>query len=176
MAKDDDEPPMARTVGDAEGWEEAVQGFSGQLAMAAGAGAGGHATSLWARHAREDLQSAHTLTTPLARWAPEVAEAPAMLTCAAADDAQIAIPESVISPRPPLRLPEDAVCRSPIAGLVVAVLAKVGDRVAGHQPVMVIEAMKMQNNVCPEVDGVLRAVHVSAGHAVKTGQVLFELL
>jgi biotin carboxyl carrier protein len=41
---------------------------------------------------------------------------------------------------------------------------------------MVIEAMKMQNNVSPEVDGVVKAVHVSPGDAVKAGQVLFELL
>ena len=75
-----------------------------------------------------------------------------------------------------IRLPEDAVCRSPIAGLVIAVLAAAGDPVTRHQPVMVIEAMKMQNNVSPEVDGVLKAVHVSPGDAVKAGQVLFELV
>jgi biotin carboxyl carrier protein len=40
---------------------------------------------------------------------------------------------------------------------------------------MVIEAMKMQNNVSPEVDGVVKAVHVSPGDAVQAGQVLFEL-
>jgi biotin carboxyl carrier protein len=73
-------------------------------------------------------------------------------------------------------LPEDAVCRSPIAGLVIAVLAIKGERVTRRQPVMVIEAMKMQNNVSPEVDGVLKVVHVSPGEAVKAGQVLFELM
>jgi methylmalonyl-CoA carboxyltransferase small subunit len=87
----------------------------------------------------------------------------------------IAIPESVLHARPALRLPEDAVCRSPIAGLVIAVLAAAGEQVTRRQPVMVIEAMKMQNNVGPEVDGVVKAVHVSPGDAVKAGQVLFEL-
>jgi biotin carboxyl carrier protein len=88
----------------------------------------------------------------------------------------IAIPESVLHARPPLRLAEDAVCRSPIAGLVIAVLATAGEQVGRRQPVMVIEAMKMQNNVSPEVDGVLKTVHVSPGDAVKAGQVLFELV
>jgi biotin carboxyl carrier protein len=67
------------------------------------------------------------------------------------------------------------VCRSPIAGVVVAVLAAAGDKITRRQPVMIVEAMKMLNNVSPEVDGVLKAVHVSPGDAVKAGQVLFEL-
>ena len=107
-----------------------------ERAMAAGA-------SAWARHGREDIQGSHSLSAPLARWAPELVE-----------------PEA----------------QAPIAGLVIAVLATTGERVTRRQPVMVIEAMKMQNNVSPEVDGVLVAVHVSPGDAVKAGQVLFELL
>jgi biotin carboxyl carrier protein len=134
--------------------------------------------SNWARHGREDIQGSHSLTAPLARWAHELVEpevqAPADGTLGDRGP-EIAIPESVLHVRPPARLPEDSVCRSPIAGLVIAVMAAAGDRVARRQPVMVIEAMKMQNNVGPEVDGVLKAVHVSPGDAVKAGQVLFEL-
>ena len=40
---------------------------------------------------------------------------------------------------------------------------------------MVVEAMKMQNDVNPEVDGVLKTLHVAPGDAVKAGQILFEL-
>jgi len=136
------------------------------------------AASNWARHGREDIQGSHSLTAPLARWAPEPVEPEAQLPADAApggSEPDIAIPESVLQARPPQRLPEDAVCRSPIAGMVIAVLATTGDHVARRQPVMVIEAMKMQNHVSPEVDGVLKAVHVSPGDAVKAGQVLFEL-
>src|ERR1035441_2190988 len=155
-----------------------------ELALAAGsAGAAvrGHSTNPWARHAREDLQGSHSLTAPLARWAPELVEPPPLDiqppdAAPGENEPDIAIPESVLHARPPLRLPEDAVCRSPIAGLVIAVLATVGEQVGRRQPVMVIEAMKMQNNVSPEVDGVVKAVHVSPGDAVKAGQVLFELL
>jgi len=162
-----------------------------ELAMAAGVAAGGSSTVVrrvrrapganrWARHGREDLQASHTLTAPLARWAPEPVEAPPLDiqppdAALGESEPEIVIPESVLHARPPQRLPEDAVCRSPIAGLVIAVLATAGQQVARRQPVMVIEAMKMQNNVSPEVDGVLKAVHVTPGDAVKAGQVLFEL-
>jgi len=145
-------------------------------AMAAGAGVGGDTANLWARHGREDIQGSHSLTAPLARWAPELVEPPPLDAPPGESEPAIAIPESVLHARPPQRLPEDAVCRSPIAGLVIAVLATTGERVTRRQPVMVIEAMKMQNNVSPEVDGVLMAVHVSPGEAVKAGQVLFELV
>lgn len=131
----------------------------------------------WARHAREDLQGSHTLTAPLARWAPEPVEPePQPPGIAIENEPAFVIPESVLRARAPQRLPEDAVCRSPIAGLVITVMAVAGDRVARHQPVMVIEAMKMENNVSPEVDGVLKAVLVAPGDAVKAGQVLFELI
>lgn len=150
-----------------------------KLAMAAGAGVGGHSANIWARHGREDLQGSHSLTTPLVRWAPEPAQSEVQMPAdgaTAGSEPAIAIPESVLHARPPLRLPEDAVCRSPIAGQVIAVLFTVGARVTRRQPVMVIEAMKMQNDVCPEVGGVLKSVHVSPGDAVKAGQVLFELV
>jgi biotin carboxyl carrier protein len=151
-----------------------------ELALAAaGAALGAHSANPWTRHAREDLQGSHSLTTPLARWARELVEAPPLDAPDAGPgtgEPDIAIPEAVLHARPPLRLPEDAVCRSPIAGLVIAVLATAGELVTRRQPVMVIEAMKMQNNVSPEADGVLKAIHVSPGDAVKAGQVLFELM
>jgi methylmalonyl-CoA carboxyltransferase small subunit len=147
-----------------------------ERALAAGAGVGGDTANLWARHGREDIQGSHSLTAPLARWAPELVEAQSVDTPAGESEPAFAIPASVLHARPPQRLPEDAVCRSPIAGLVIAVLATAGERVTRRQPVMVIEAMKMQNNVSPEVDGVLKAMHVSPGDAVRAGQVLFELM
>ena len=130
--------------------------------------------SAWAKHGREEIQTSHDLSAPLARWAPDPVE-PETATPAETSEPEIAIPEAVLHVRPPLRLPEDSVCKSPIAGLVIAVMAAAGELVVRHQPVLVIEAMKMQNYVSPEVDGVLRAVHVAPGDAVKAGQVLFEL-
>jgi len=85
------------------------------------------------------------------------------------------IPRSVIRERPPQKLPEDTFCRSPIAGRVVAVVVPVGTRVSKNEPVIVIEAMKMEIKVGPAVDGVIEAILVKPGEAVTSGQVLFEL-
>ena len=88
---------------------------------------------------------------------------------------EIVIPESVTRPRQPLKLLEDTFCRSPIAGRVTAVLAAIGQTMRKNEPVLVIEAMKMEIQICPAVDGVLKTIQVKPGEAVSTGQLLFEL-
>ena len=90
--------------------------------------------------------------------------------------AEIEVPDTVTRPRPPLKLLEDTFCRSPIAGRVVAVLAVNGQALRKNEPVLVIEAMKMEIQIGPAVDGVLKSIRVKAGEAVSTGQLLFELI
>jgi biotin carboxyl carrier protein len=89
--------------------------------------------------------------------------------------AEIAIPKAVLRPRPPHRLPEDDVCRSPIAGKIVAVMGASGNRVRRNEAVLLIEAMKMEIPIGPAVDGTVGAIHVQAGDSVKVGQALFDL-
>ena len=89
--------------------------------------------------------------------------------------AETSIPEAVLRPRPPQTLPEDSLCRSPIAGCVAAVVQTAGSKVRRHQAVIVVEAMKMEIPIGPAVDGTVKAVHVQPGDVVKAGQVLFEL-
>ena len=60
-------------------------------------------------------------------------------------------------------------------GLVVRVNVAVGDQVAAGQGLVVIEAMKMENELRASAAGVVRAVHVEAGAAVNKGVVLVEL-
>ncbi len=87
----------------------------------------------------------------------------------------IEIPATVVRERHPQKLLEDTYCRSPIAGRVTAVIASAGQRVRRNEPVLVIEAMKMENKIGPAVDGVIQSIRVKPGEAVTTGQVLFEL-
>ncbi len=60
-------------------------------------------------------------------------------------------------------------------GRVVAVLVGEGDAVRAGQGVLVLEAMKMQNEIQAEHDGVVKRVLVAAGEAVEGGDVLFEM-
>ncbi|HEU4727330.1 MAG TPA: biotin/lipoyl-containing protein [Kofleriaceae bacterium] len=66
--------------------------------------------------------------------------------------------------------------RAPIAGKVVKVLVAVGDQVAPGAPVIVLEAMKMENELVAERGGTVSAIHKAAGQAVDTGDLLAELV
>jgi pyruvate carboxylase subunit B len=60
-------------------------------------------------------------------------------------------------------------------GTVVDVLVKTGDRVKAGDPVLVIEAMKMENEVPAPVAGTVRAVHVKKGDSVNPDEALVEI-
>ncbi|MGZ3404524.1 MAG: acetyl-CoA carboxylase biotin carboxylase subunit [Phenylobacterium sp.] len=63
---------------------------------------------------------------------------------------------------------------SPMPGLVVSLDAAVGQQVRAGEAVAVIEAMKMQNIIRAERDGVVKAVNASAGDSVAADEVLVE--
>ena len=60
-------------------------------------------------------------------------------------------------------------------GRVVAILAQEGETVTAGQGIVVLEAMKMQNEIRAEHDGTLIKIHVQSGQAVEGGDPLFEL-
>ncbi len=64
---------------------------------------------------------------------------------------------------------------APIPGKVVAVRVAPGDRVEPGQTLVVLEAMKMENELAAEAEGTVAAVHVAPGDTVETGEVLVEL-
>jgi excisionase family DNA binding protein len=68
-----------------------------------------------------------------------------------------------------------AALTAPMPGRVIAVRAAVGDRVAAHQPVVVIEAMKMEHAVVTPVDGTLATLLVVEGQQVQRGDLLAEV-
>lgn len=70
---------------------------------------------------------------------------------------------------------EDKVCRSPIAGLVVRVHAQPGQLIQLGDPLVVLEAMKMETNVTAPVAAKVAKLLVAVGDAVQAGQVLVEL-
>lgn len=64
--------------------------------------------------------------------------------------------------------------RAPMPGLVVRLLVEVGREVQKGDRVLVLEAMKMENEIRAEAHGVVSAVHVAAGDAVTKNAVLIE--
>lgn len=64
---------------------------------------------------------------------------------------------------------------APMPGLVVSVLVKPGQEVQPHQGLVILEAMKMENEIRASRAGVVKAVRVQAGKAVNQGQVLVVL-
>jgi biotin carboxyl carrier protein len=62
--------------------------------------------------------------------------------------------------------------RAMIPGRVVAVTVAAGDRVIAGQPLLVVEAMKMQNEVRSPVAGVVDRVDVGAGQTIELGDLL----
>jgi len=68
-----------------------------------------------------------------------------------------------------------AILRAPMPGLVVRVLVEAGQEVAAGAGVVVLEAMKMENELKAPSAGVVGAIRVGAGEPVEKGQVLVEL-
>ncbi len=66
----------------------------------------------------------------------------------------------------------DATIRAPMPGLVSNVLATEGTEVKRGQTVVVLEAMKMENDLTAPRTGVVKAVRVSKGQTVNQGEVL----
>ncbi len=65
--------------------------------------------------------------------------------------------------------------RAPMPGLVVALPAAAGLRVESGQPLVIMEAMKMQMEVRAPRAGTVRQIHVAAGQEVAGGQLLATL-
>ncbi|MDZ7779915.1 MAG: biotin/lipoyl-containing protein [Gemmatimonadota bacterium] len=65
---------------------------------------------------------------------------------------------------------------APMPGLVVQVEVTEGDEVQPGQGVVIVEAMKMENELKAEVPCVVGTVHVAAGDTVEKGQVLVDFL
>jgi biotin carboxyl carrier protein len=66
------------------------------------------------------------------------------------------------------------VCRSPVTGLVIQVNVEPGQSVEANDVLMVLEAMKMENQVTATHAGTVKSVSVVPGNSVKVHQVLVE--
>lgn len=70
---------------------------------------------------------------------------------------------------------QGGVIRAPMPGLVLRIPIGVGEPVAQGQGVLVLEAMKMENEIKAPAAGVVTAIDVKAGQAVEKGQALLHM-
>jgi acetyl/propionyl-CoA carboxylase alpha subunit len=70
---------------------------------------------------------------------------------------------------------EQSVVTAPMPGTVIRLLVAKGDSVRARQPLVVLEAMKMETPLTSPYDAVVREVHVEEGASVAAGALLVEL-
>lgn len=102
---------------------------------------------------KEMKQKKVVMTT---RTAPRVAAAPS-------GDVQTANPASAAA---------GSKVTTPLPGTILDVFVNVGDTVKAGQTVVLLEAMKMENNIDADVDGVVKEVKVRKGDSVLEGDVM----
>ena len=64
---------------------------------------------------------------------------------------------------------------APMPGSIIQVMVKPGDEVAENDVVLILEAMKMENEVCAPKAGKIKSIFVSEGQAVSADAPLFEM-
>ena len=82
------------------------------------------------------------------------------------------VPTKETKPKPAAGLSR---VEAPLPGTMFKVSVKEGDAVKKGQTILILEAMKMENNILAEKDGVVNKVHVSEGDAVLQGDILVEI-
>ena len=65
--------------------------------------------------------------------------------------------------------------KSPLPGVILELKVKEGDSVKMGQTVIILEAMKMENNVDADRDGIIEKINVTAGASVLEGDVLLTI-
>lgn len=83
-------------------------------------------------------------------------------------------PEPKEAPAPKVAATAKSVT-SPLPGSIVSVAVAVGDAVKRGQTILVMESMKMENNIPAPRDGKVTAVHVAAGKSVMQGDALIDI-
>lgn len=101
--------------------------------------------------------------------APAVAPAPAAAPKAAAPAPASAAPAAAPKAGGPANV------TSPLPGTVLRLVKNAGDTVAAGEVVMIVESMKMENEVVAPEAGRIASIAVAAGSAINTGDLLFTL-
>lgn len=79
------------------------------------------------------------------------------------------------APMPPSDKPSANGVKAPLPGSIIRVIVKVGDTVKEGDVLLVMESMKMENNILAEKNGVIKKINVDTAQAVMQDDILLEL-
>lgn len=122
---------------------------------------------------------------PTPKPAPAPTPAPTPKPAPAPTPAPVAMPTPVRIPAPtpataqtpaPAPSEDDTTVTAPMPGTIWKVLANVGDFVLEDQPVLILEAMKMQNEIVAPKAGTLTAVYVAENTTIDVGEPMFSIV
>jgi len=110
----------------------------------------------------------------------EVASAPVAaptVAPAAAPTAAPAAPKAApkVAPKPTAGKAGATSVKAPMPGNIIKICVKAGDAVKKGDVLCLLEAMKMENDICAPADGVVASVEVAQGASVETDAVLITL-
>ncbi len=104
--------------------------------------------------------------------APAVAPAPAPAVVPTPAPAEAASAPASSAPTAPAGA--DAMA-APMPGTILKIFVNVGDTVTENQPLMILEAMKMENEIVAGTAGTVSALHVKEGQVVNAGDGLVTI-
>ena len=79
------------------------------------------------------------------------------------------------APTAPMGAGEGVAVKAPLPGVITSIKVELGQSVKKGETVVVLEAMKMENNITAENDGVVSGIAVQAGDSVLEGTVLITI-
>lgn len=134
-----------------------------------------------------EMENASSCLAPVALTAAPVQEAvssPAEAPAAPVQEAPAApaAPAAVVEPATPAQETPAVVAsgegtpvKSPLPGIINDIKVAVGDKVKNGQTLLVLEAMKMENDITAEQDGTITSIAVKKGDSVMEGTVLVTI-
>ena len=85
------------------------------------------------------------------------------------------IPNPVTPPRPTVPGGSQSMVNSPLPGTILAIKVAEGDAVSQGQTLVILEAMKMENEIPSPVEGKISSIKIKKGDSVSTGDLLLVL-
>ncbi|MEI7825437.1 MAG: biotin/lipoyl-containing protein [Chlorobiaceae bacterium] len=84
-------------------------------------------------------------------------------------------PPTPLKPPQQLNTPGLSIVKAPLPGTIIALMVQPGSQVKREEPILVLEAMKMENNIFAEKAGTVKTVRVTVGDTVMQGDILIEI-